>query len=101
MGFDELNVIKPPQENSGGGGGGIGGGVGGDLGLDINSIWTDAMIASADAKAKQIAENIINSLKPIKDAIGQINFEPLVLRIFEYRLRTCLHAVVRGCSGYG
>ncbi len=78
MGFDELNVIKPQQDTAGGGGGGIGGGIGGDLGLDMSSIWTDEMVAAADAKAKQITENILNALKPIKDAIGLIDFEPLV-----------------------
>lgn len=77
MGFDELNVIKPQEEPKGGGGGGIGGGIGGDLGLDMNSIWTDDMIAAADAKAKAITENILNALKPIKDAIDAIDFKPL------------------------
>ena len=77
MGFDELNVIKPPQESSGGGGGAGGGGIGGDLGLDINSLWTDEMIASADAKAKAIAENILTALRPIKEAIEAIDFKPL------------------------
>lgn len=77
MGFDELNVIKPQDESKGGGGGAGGGGIGGDLGLDINSLWTDEMIASADAKAKAIAENILTALRPIKEAIEAIDFKPL------------------------
>jgi len=76
-GFDELNVIKPQQESSGGGGGAGGGGIGGDLGLDINSLWTEEMIAAADAKAKAIAENILTALRPIKEAIEAIDFKPL------------------------
>ena len=78
MGFDELNVIKPPEESKGGGGGGVGGGIGGDLGLDIDSLWTDAMIAEANMKAEQVKQNILNALKPIGDAIGLIDFEPLM-----------------------
>ncbi len=78
MGFDELNVIKPQQEASGGGGGGIGGGgIGGDLGLGMGSLWTDAMIESANMKADAIVQNILGFLQPIKDAIGQIDFKPL------------------------
>ena len=77
MGFDELNIIKPEDENSGGGGGG-GAGAGGGLGLDLGSLWTDEMIASANMKAEQIAENIVKFLQPLKDAIMQIDFQPLV-----------------------
>lgn len=79
MGFDELNVIKPQQETSGGGAGGVGGGgIGGDLGLDLDSLWTDAMIESANMKAEAIVQNILGFLRPIKEAIGQIDFKPLV-----------------------
>lgn len=78
MGFDELNVIKPQQPTSGGGGGGVGGGGGGDLGLDMDSLWTEEMIASANMKAEEIANNIKAFLKPIKDAIMAIDFAPLV-----------------------
>lgn len=78
MGFDELNVIKPPEENSGGGGGG-GGGVGADdLGLDINSLWTEEMINSAELKAEEMANKIVAFLQPLKDAIAAIDFKPLV-----------------------
>ena len=77
MGFDELNVIKPPQDTSGGGGGGVGGGGGGDLGLDINSLWTEAMIAEATQKADALAQKVIAALQPIKEAILAIDFKPL------------------------
>lgn len=77
MGFDELNVIKPQQDTSGGGGGVGGGGIGGDLGLDLNSLWTDAMVAEANMKAEQVKENILNALVPIREAISQIDFKPL------------------------
>lgn len=80
MGFDELNVIKPPEENSsgGGGGGGGGGGIGGDLGIDIESLWTDEMIASAELRAEELANKMIAFFKPLKDAIDKINFTPLI-----------------------
>ena len=79
MGFDELNVIKPQEESKGGGSGGGGaGGLGSDLGLDIDSLWTDAMIESANMKAEQIVENIKTALQPLKEALMQIDFQPLV-----------------------
>lgn len=79
MGFDELNVIKPQEPSSGGGSGGGGaGGLGSDLGLDIDSLWTDAMIESANLKAEEIVENIKAFLQPLKEAIMQIDFQPLV-----------------------
>ncbi len=76
MGFDELNVIKPPEENSGGGGGG--GVGGGGITLETGSLWTDEMIAAAELKADEIANNIKKFLQPIIDAIKAIDFEPLV-----------------------
>ena len=76
MGFDELNVIKP-QDNSGGGGGGGGGGIG-DLGLDIDSLWTDAMIEAATMKAEKIVEDVKKFLQPLKEAILDIDFQPLI-----------------------
>lgn len=77
MGFDELNVIKPQEENSGGGGGG-GGIGGGGVELEIGSLWTDEMINAANLKSEEIANNILKVLQPIKDAISKINFEPLI-----------------------
>ena len=77
MGFDELNVIKPQQDTGSSGGGSAGGSVGGDLGLDLDSLWTDSMIASADAKAKEVAQSIMGALQPLRDAIGKIDLKPL------------------------
>lgn len=77
MGFDELNVIKPPQESGGGGGGGVGG-IGGDLGLDLNSLWTDEMIASATARSEEIKQRILDALQPLRDAIANIDFQPFI-----------------------
>ena len=76
MGFDELNVIKPQEKNSGGGGGGVPGGDG--FGTDIDNLWTQAMIDSAMFKADELANNILEALKPIGDAIAEINWEPLI-----------------------
>ena len=76
LGFDELNVIKPQENNAGGGGGGVPGGDG--FGTDINSLWTQAMIDSANFKADELANNILEALKPIGDAIAEINWEPLI-----------------------
>lgn len=82
MGFDELNVIKPQDPSSGGGGGGGGGaGLGSDLGLDIDSLWTDAMIESATMKAEKVAQDIIALLQPLKEAILDIDFQPLLKSI--------------------
>lgn len=75
MGFDELNVIKPDDENSGGGGGGVGGA---GIELEVGSLWTDEMIAAANLRAEEIANKITAFLQPIKDAIDAINFEPLI-----------------------
>lgn len=57
MGFDELNIINPPDESSGGGGGGGGGaGGGGDLGLEVESLWDDAMLSNVQNKVAEITE---------------------------------------------
>lgn len=69
MGFDELNVIKPQDNTGSGGGSSGGGGAGGDLGLDLDSLWTDSMIESANAKAKAIAKDMQEFLEPIIDWI--------------------------------
>lgn len=55
MGFDELNVIQPPQDTaSGGGGGGGGAGSGVDWeGLDLDTLWDESIFAKA---SKQVAE---------------------------------------------
>lgn len=81
MGFDELNVIKPQQDTSGGGSGAAGGSVGGDLGLELDSLWTDAMIESANAKADAVTQNIIKALQPLKDAVAKIDFQPFIASV--------------------
>lgn len=51
MGFDELNIINPPDDtsSSGGSGGSAGGGIGGDLGIDLPSYdFLDGLNAMAD-----------------------------------------------------
>lgn len=75
MGFDELNVINPPDESagSGGGGGGGGGGVGDDdLGLDFDSLWTDEIINKATAKAKEIFDGVLGFLEKVKPYLNDI-----------------------------
>lgn len=103
LGIDELNVISPPNKNSGSGGsGGSGGGVGGGGagwdGLDVDSLWDQAMIDSIktqvdDIKAKLeewlpvigtiggalAGLGIATLLKHIGDALAQMN---LLQKIF-------------------
>ena len=61
MGFDELNVINPPDPSSGGSGGAGAGGVGdsgwGD-GLDLDTLWDDSVFAKASAKVDEIKERV-------------------------------------------
>lgn len=72
MGFDELNVINPPDPNSGGSGGAGAGGVGdsgwGD-GLDLDTLWNDSVFAKASAKVDEIKERV-KALLPWIAAIG-------------------------------
>lgn len=73
MGFDELNVIKPPDEKSGGGGGGVGGSnVGDDLGLDFESLWTDEIINSAASKVQRIVDKMLAAVEKIKPYFDDI-----------------------------
>jgi hypothetical protein len=53
MGFDELNIIDPPDASSGGAAGGLPGAGGGSLGLDLDTLWDNAVLESA---SKQIDE---------------------------------------------
>lgn len=77
MGFDELNVINPPDESEGGGGGG-GGIGGGGIELEVGSLWTEEMIAAANLRAEEIANKIQAFFAPVAEAIKKINFEPLI-----------------------
>lgn len=102
LGIDELNVISPPNKNSGSGGsggsGGVGGGGAGWDGLDVESLWDQAMIDGIktqvdDIKAKLeewlpvigtiggalAGLGIATLLKHIGDALAQMN---LLQKIF-------------------
>ena len=77
MGFDEVNVLKDPDDNSssGGGRGGIGGGGAGfDLSDEILKMneeyqkMIDEILANTTYTAEEIADNITNALLKIKDA---------------------------------
>lgn len=72
MGFDELNVLNPPDESSAGGSGGGGGaggvGTGGSLGLDLDTLWDESVFA----KAKQQAEELEGKVKEILKWVGLI-----------------------------
>ncbi len=72
MGFDELNVINPPDESSAGssGGGGAGGvGSGGSLGLDLDTLWDDSVFANAKKQAEEL-EGKVKSILTIVGLIG-------------------------------
>ena len=58
MGFDELNIIPSPQEDSGSGGAGIS--TGGDLGLDLESVWDEAMLSKINSDVDGIIEKFKN-----------------------------------------
>lgn len=59
MGFDELNVIDPSSASSGGASGGAGGiGSGDSLGLGIDTLWDDAVLASASKQVDELKQKI-------------------------------------------
>ena len=60
MGFDELNVIEPPSDSSGGAGAGAGAGDvgGGSLGLDLDTLWDEAVFASASKQIDELKQKI-------------------------------------------
>ena len=63
MGFDELNIIDPPSADSAGAGGAGGAGAGGigageSLGLDLDTLWDDAVFASASKQIDEIKAKI-------------------------------------------
>ena len=63
MGFDELNIIEPPSADSASGAGGSGGGAGGigagdSLGLDLDTLWDDAVFASASKQIDELKQKI-------------------------------------------
>ena len=72
LGIDELNVISPPNKNSGSGGsggsGGAGGGAGWD-GLDVESLWDQALIDSIKTQVDDIKAKLEDWL-PVIGTIG-------------------------------
>lgn len=70
LGIDELNVISPPKENSGGSGGGGGaGGVGGGLdafeGLDVGSLWDESIFDQIQFEVDEIKDKLKAALESI------------------------------------
>lgn len=70
MGFDELNVLNPPDESSAdssGGSGGAGGvGTGGSLGLDFDTLWDESVFEKAKTKADEIKKQILGFIEEFK-----------------------------------
>ena len=58
MGFDELNIIDPSSASGGSGAGGAGGVGGGSLGLDLDTLWDDAVFASASKQVDELKQKI-------------------------------------------
>ena len=57
IGIDELNVISPPTDNSGGGKGNDNGGAGG-AGLDVDSLWDESIFDSIQSKVDELKEKV-------------------------------------------
>lgn len=57
MGFDELNVIQPPDASSGGSGSGSGSDSGW-TGLDLETMWDDSVFAHASKKVDELKQKI-------------------------------------------
>ena len=72
MGFDELNVISPPDESSGGGGGGAGGGIDWGDGLDLETLWDDSVFAKATRQVDELKQKILDWFEEWKTEIAII-----------------------------
>ena len=81
MGFDELNVIDPSTaagsggagDAAGGGAGGVGGGSG--LGLDLETLWDEAVFASASKQIDELKAKIkeyVNEHKIMLSIVGSV-----------------------------
>ena len=68
MGFDELNVINPTSASGSGSGSGEDNGWG--SGLDLETLWDDAVFASASKQIDEIKEKISAWKIPILAALG-------------------------------
>ena len=73
MGWDELNVIDTTAADAagsgGGGGGGSVGGGGGGLGLDLDSLWSDSMLAGLNSQLEETQNRVKDVLSHVA-AIG-------------------------------
>jgi hypothetical protein len=75
MGFDELNVIKPDSGSGSGAGAGAAGAAGGGLGLDLDTLWDDAVFASASKQVDELKEKIkayISEHKAMLAVVGSV-----------------------------
>lgn len=73
MGFDELNVISPPDASAAGGAGGVPDVGGGGLGLDLETLWNDAVFKSASKQVDELKAKIkeyINEHKLMLSVVG-------------------------------
>lgn len=69
MGFDELNVISPPDASAGSGGSGGSGADGagnGFEGLDLKTLWDDSVFASASKQVDELKAKILGFLEKWK-----------------------------------
>ena len=57
LGIDELNVLKPEEDN-GGGGSGVGGIGGGGGGFDVSSLWDETIFDEINSKVAEIVEKV-------------------------------------------
>ena len=76
MGFDELNVISPPDASSGSGGSGGSGADGGAgngfEGLDLQTLWDESVFASASKQIDEIKAKMLGFLEKWKTELAII-----------------------------
>lgn len=66
LGFDELNVISPPDDTGSGGGGGGGGGA---ADWDVDSLWDESIFDQIQSRVDEIKEKI-KGLIPVAGGIA-------------------------------
>lgn len=75
MGFDELNIIDPPDASGGAGAGAAAPATGGSLGLDLDTLWDDAVFASASKQIDELKQKIkdyVNEHKLMLAVVGTV-----------------------------
>lgn len=72
MGFDELNIINPNTGTGSGGGAGTGGEDNGWTGLDLDTLWDDAVLASASKQIDEIKAKMKSWFNEWKVELGII-----------------------------